>query len=124
MELFGTEAGFCSQTAGLWQLVGYLFMIFKIVIPISLIVTGILTLGKAVISNDEKENKKGYSTLLKSIITAVVIFFIPSIVTALFGVVDGFNELRPDYDVCKRCMTNPKSDYCTSKVIALQNYDE
>ena len=123
MELFGTEAGFCSQTASVWQLVGYLIMIFKIVLPISLIITGVITLGKAVISNDEKENKKAYTTMIKSIITAVVIFFIPSIVTALFSVVNGFNELKPDYNVCRRCMTNPQSDFCNSKVLAMQ-YDE
>ena len=120
MELFGTEAGFCSQTAGLWQLVGYFIMIVKIIIPISLIITGILTLGKAVISNDEKENKNRYKTLLKCLVTAVVIFFIPSIITALFGMVNGFNELRPDYNVCQKCMMHPKSDYCTKKVLALQ----
>ena len=123
MDLFGTEYGFCAQTAGLWQLVGYLIVIAKIVIPVSLIISGIIILGKTVISSDEKENKNEYSKLVKCIIAGIVVFFIPSIVSALFGVVSGFNELRPDYNVCKRCMTHPNSDYCNSKVLASEFND-
>ena len=122
MEYYGTEAGFCSQTASLWQLVGYFLMIVKIIIPAVLIIMGIITLGKAVISNDEKESKKGYITIVRKIVTAVVIFFVPSIVTALFSIINEFNELKPDYNVCRKCMTNPYSDYCNNKVLAMQ-YD-
>ena len=39
--------GFCSQTANIWQVLGYVVMIFKIVIPLLLIVFGMVDLGKA-----------------------------------------------------------------------------
>lgn len=118
---FGTENGFCAQTAGVWQLIGYLLLMFKVVIPSILIVIGIITLGKAVISSDDKDMKTGVRSMIKKFVVAVFIFFIPSIVTALFGFVNGFNEIKDDYNVCSRCISNPKSAYCEKKVIALQD---
>lgn len=123
MDLFGTEYGFCAQTAGLWQLVGYLILIAKIVIPVSLIISGIIILGKTVISSDEKENKNQYSRLTKCIIAGICTFFIPYIISAMFGIVSGFKDLKPDYNVCQRCMTHPNSAYCNNKVLALENYE-
>ncbi|MBE6155913.1 MAG: hypothetical protein E7164_04070 [Firmicutes bacterium] len=119
MDLIGTENGFCAQTAGFWQLVGNILLVFKILIPVALIILGIIILGKAVISSDEKEMKKGFNSMLKKFLIAVLIFFIPSIVTTLFGIVNGFNELKADYNVCQKCVAHPKSDYCENKVIAV-----
>ena len=119
MELIGTEKGFCAQTAVFWQFIGQVITIFKIVIPVILIVIGIITLGKAVISTDEKDMKNGVNSMIKKFITAVVIFFLPTIVTALFGIVNDFNELKDDYAVCQKCIAQPKGDYCKSKVIAM-----
>lgn len=121
MDLFGTESGFCSQTAVLWQFIGQALLVLKIIIPIVLIVLGIITLGKAVISTDEKEMKKGFNSMLKKFIIAVFIFFIPTIVTALFGIVNGFNELKDDYNVCESCISHPKGEYCVNKVLAIQD---
>ncbi|MBR4231567.1 MAG: hypothetical protein IKR74_05410 [Bacilli bacterium] len=123
MDLFGTEYGFCAQTAGLWQLVGYLILIAKIVIPVSLIISGIIILGKTVISSDEKENKDEYKKLTRCIVAGIMVFFIPYIISAMFGVVNGFNDLKPDYNVCKRCMTHPNSEYCNDKVLAIEYND-
>lgn len=119
MGLIGTENGFCAQTAVLWQLIGNVLLIFKIVIPVILIVIGIITLGKAVISTDEKDMKNGVNSMVKKFLVAVLIFFIPNIVTTLFGIVSGFNELKSDYNVCQKCISHPKGDYCESKVIAM-----
>lgn len=122
MYMIGTENGICSQTAGFWQLVGQLLTIIKIVIPVALIIVGIITLGKAVITTDEKEAKKGFQLLIKKFIVAVFIFFLPTLVTAMFTTVKDFSELRDDYDVCRECIVSPKGDYCNSKVIASTNY--
>lgn len=117
----GTEYGICAQTAGVWQLVGQLLALFKIVVPVMLILVGVITLGKAVISTDENEAKKGFSLLIKKFLVAVAIFFMPTIITALFTSVDNFNELKDDYDVCRTCITSPNGDYCENKVIAVTN---
>lgn len=119
--VFGTENGFCAATATFWQFVGYFLLVFKIVIPSILIIIGIITLGKAVISSDDKDMKNGVRSMIKKFVVAVVIFFIPSIVGALFGFVQDFKEVKADYNVCSKCISNPKGSYCETKVLALES---
>jgi len=116
MDLYGTEYGLCMQTASFWQLIGYGLMIFKIVIPVILIVIGIIVLGKAVISDDEKDMKKGINSLIKKFILSVVIFFLPNIISSLFGIVSEFDEIKNDFAVCKHCISHPKSERCEGYV--------
>ena len=102
LDGIGTGTGFCYQTANVWQIVGYALLVFKIVIPILLIIFGILDLGKAVMASKEDEIKKATGS------AAVVIFLIPTIVTFLVGMIGGFNgEAKDDYEVCKSCINNP-----------------
>lgn len=121
MELFGSESGFCAQTAEFWQLIGNILLVVKIVIPVALIIIGIIMLGKAVISTDEKEVKKCFNSMFKKFLTAVLIFFMPSLISTLFGIVNGFDELKNDYNVCQKCISNPKGDFCENKVMANQD---
>lgn len=112
----GTENGFCASTITIWQGLGYVLLIFKIVLPIALIVLGIITLGKAVISDDDKEVKKGIRGLITKFIIAVVIFFLPSIMNGIYPLITGFDMVEKDYDVCMECFTHPKGYYCLKKV--------
>lgn len=67
---------------------GVLRIIF-ILIPIGLIVYGVIDLGKAVISSDEKEVKAAQSRLIKRFIYAGLVFFVPVLVSALMDIVGG-----------------------------------
>jgi len=99
--------GFCSQTANIWQVLGYVVMIFKIVIPLLLIIFGMIDLGKAVISSDDKAISKSVSQLIRRFIAAVVVFFIPTIVSALFNALSIMSvSEQNDYNVCVQCVTN------------------
>jgi len=49
---------FCYKTATVWQMVGKLIFILKILVPIIIIVLGTIDFGKAVISNDDKAVSK------------------------------------------------------------------
>lgn len=107
----GTANGFCAQTANIWQIVGYVLLVFKIVIPLLLIILGMLDLGKAVIASKDDEIKKSITSLVKRAIAAVVIFLLPTIVSFLIGVVGGFNkEAQDDYEICRKCIVNPNSE--------------
>lgn len=64
-------------------------------IPILLIIFGSLDLGKAVMSQDDKEIKGATGKLIKRAIAAAVVFFIPFIVNLvmnLLGTADGAIE--------------------------------
>lgn len=73
----------------LTSLIANIITAIKVVIPILLIVWGMLDLGKAVIAQKEDEIKKGQQTFMKRAIAAVIVFFIPTIVGIILGVVDG-----------------------------------
>ena len=79
------------------------------VIPVILIVLGIIGLGKAVLADDDKEIKTQVNKLITKFIAAVVIFFLPNLVTACFKLVNGFNEVEADYMICVNCISSPSN---------------
>ena len=98
---------FCRETANIWSLLGQVVLIIKIVIPLMLIILGMVDLGKAVVSSDEKAMNKAVGTLIKRFIAAVVVFFIPTIVSALFSAIGVIGENdKADYQICVQCVTN------------------
>lgn len=103
--------GFCADTANIWQLLGYVVTIIKIVIPLVLIILGMLDLGKAVISNDDKAINGAVTKLVKRFVAAIVMFFVPTIVSGVFGVISNINLNNKDEDVyvCVQCLTNVSS---------------
>lgn len=106
----GGSDGFCAATANIWQIVGYVLLIFKIVIPLLLIIFGMIDLGKAVIASKEDEIKKATGSLVRRAIAAVVIFLLPTLIGFVIGIIGGFtDEAEADYNVCKSCITNPNN---------------
>ena len=99
---------FCGDTANIWKIFGYIVLVFKIVIPLLLIVFGMVDLGKAVVSSDEKAISKAVSTLIKRFIAAVVVFFVPTLVNALFNVLTITTGVG-DYNTCVTCVTDVNS---------------
>lgn len=63
-----------------------LINVIKIGIPIILIFLGMLDLGKAVMSNEEKEMKTAQSRLIKRVVYAILVFLIVAIVQLVVGV--------------------------------------
>ena len=103
------ETTFCTDAAPIFQFIGQIVNIFKIVIPVILIVLGVIALGKAVIANDEKEIKTATNSMIKKIIIGVCIFFVPTIVNAVFSLVSGFSDTKTDTEVCIKCITSPNT---------------
>ena len=101
---------FCQESASLWQIVGWLLLVFKIVIPVLLIIFGMVDLGKAVVSSDDKAVQKAGNTLLKRLIMGIAIFFVPTVVGLVFRMVGGFTEVKTQYNICATCITNPGGD--------------
>lgn len=98
---------FCYKTASIWLIIGYIIMIIKIVIPILIIILGIIDMSKAFIANDDKAISKSAIALVKRIIAGVIIFFIPSIISYVFTIIGGFDQVEDDYMKCVKCLTHP-----------------
>lgn len=97
----------CSDLREIWQVLGWVLMVFKIVIPILIIVFGMIDLGKAVVASKDDEIKKAIKSLAMRAVAGVVIFFIPILVGAIFGLVDSFQEVKGEYKICQTCITSP-----------------
>ena len=113
--VLGTETmGFCASTANIWQVVGYVLLAFKIVIPILLIIFGMLDLGKAVIASKDDEIRKATKSLAMRAIAAVVIFFIPTVVGLVLGLISNFSSsgAQDDWNTCRHCITSPNGSEC------------
>lgn len=111
---------FCAKSSPVWQLVGKILVVFKIVIPILLIIFGMIDLGKAVIASDEKAIKEATNSIIRRLIAAVVIFFVPTLVGAVFGLIGSFNDDKTtaDYDICRACITKPNGTTCNTNAEA------
>ncbi len=99
--------GFCTQTADILNFVGWVITLIKIAMPILIIVFGILDFGKAVTGGDEKTIKESVKKVGVRIVAGLVIFFIPSIVIWLFGLVNAYNNMVGDFSVCQTCLLAP-----------------
>ena len=101
----------CSELWQVWQIVGWVLLVFKIVIPIVIILFGMIDLGKAVVASKDDEIKKSIKSLIMRAIAGIVIFFIPTLVGLIFRLVDGFAdaEVQGEYQVCSTCVTSPGS---------------
>ena len=99
---------FCETTKGLWEIVGILLTVIKIVIPIVLVVLGSIDLLKAVTSDDKDMIKKQSIVLGKRAVAAIIIFFIPTIVWGILSAVSTVNEGIKKGQACWEAATGIK----------------
>ena len=104
-----TPLDFCASTASIWQIVGWIFLIVKIVIPLLLIILGVKDLAQAVISGKDDGVKGAVKSLMIRGIAAILIFFIPTLVSLIMGLVVDFSTsgAADDFEVCQTCILNP-----------------
>lgn len=77
----------CTTLKPFLNIVGYVVIIVKIVIPILLVVFGMLDVGRSVIASKPDEVTKNLKSFAMRCVAAVLIFFIPSIVSVLINAV-------------------------------------
>ena len=83
----------CADAGFLVRIVVNLFKYFRIIIPIILVVFIIYDLSKAIVSNvDEKVKKDAFSKIVKRAIFAIIIFFIPTIITIIFKQINNISK--------------------------------
>ena len=89
LDEYLSAGSICRQLQSFLILVGYVVTIFKIVIPLLLIVFGMLDVGKSVVAGKPDEVTKNLKSFAMRCIAAILVFFIPSIVGALMTAVAG-----------------------------------
>ena len=96
----------CARLKSPLKFIGYILLIVKIIIPLLLIVFGIIDLFKAVTGGKDGEITKSLKTFIFRLIAGIAIFFIPTIISFVFTLVDGFDDVESDYNICQKCILN------------------
>ncbi len=105
---------FCAKTAPMWQFVGYGLFALKIIIPLVVIILGIMDFSKAVVSNDDHANRNATITLIQRFVLAVCIFFVPTVVHIVIGLVSDATKTKDSIEACETCLLNPVGSKCDS----------
>lgn len=77
----------CGKVLPILDIAKFVLTAIQWVAPILLILWGTLDLVKSVIAGKEEDIKKNQGTLIKRIISAVIIFLIPTAVSLLLGLI-------------------------------------
>ncbi len=101
---------FCEGSAGLLQFVGYIITIVKIAIPILIIAFGLLDFGKAVVGSKDELIKKSAISLLRRVVSGIIIFFLPTLVLTIFDTISDYSNNKGDFANCKGCLLSPGND--------------
>lgn len=115
LVMLGAVGDFCTKMAGPLKFVGIVLWIFKIAIPVIIVIMGMMDLGKAVTASKDDEIKKAMKQLMVRLISGVLIFFIPTIIMFVFRIITEFNAIEgaTNFEVCEACILKPTSKTCT-----------
>lgn len=97
-----------------FQLLGYAIYAVKIIVPLILIILAIIDIFKIVVSGEEKDLKAFGALMIKRFIAAVIIFFIPSIVSFILTMIEGASETVSQFSMCHVCLLEPFDEDCNS----------
>lgn len=101
----------CTTLSPVWTIFGYIIWGIKIVVPLLLIITGMITMAHAVMEKDEKAIKSAQNLLVKKVIAAVIVYLVITLTGVIVNLVSG-----PDFKGCAKCAFSPFSEGC--KIIA------
>ena len=91
------------------KILSFVINFLKILTPIILILTGIITLVKAVAASKEEEIKKAQSSLIKKIIASAFVFLVVAIVQFVILKVADFSD-TDNIIKCMSCFLNGDCD--------------
>ena len=87
---------------------GYLLMIAKVAVPLIIVIVGTFDIFKSVVDKDEKSLSKQVKLLLMRVVAGVFIFFLPTLVYALFGISSDLDIVNDStYEGCVTCLLKP-----------------
>lgn len=99
------ESGSTSLKA--FQVVGYILMLIKIIVPLILIVLGSIDFGKASMTGDDKAVKEAAVQFAKRVLIGLIVFFVPTVLDFFLGLVNGVSDTTSKFNNCTDCLLNP-----------------
>lgn len=109
----------CADFAQTLKIGGIIMLLVKIIIPIIIIIRSVLNMISVVTSGSTDDLKKQARKIGISIMAAILIFFVPTLVDVAFGVMSNATSkevTNDDADLCRACIFRPLSDDCSAAV--------
>ena len=100
-----------------FQIAGWGLFIIRIVAPLLLIIFAAIDIGKAVFASDDNAIKSAISTAVKRAIAAIIIFFVPTIISLVFTIVGSASESKSKYSCLTACINRPSKCSVPSSVL-------
>ena len=100
------ETEYCGKLKEPLKFVGRILQIVKIVIPLLIIAFGIIDLFHAIVGSKDDELKKSIRSLVLRCIAGVVIFFLPTIISIIFSLIDSWANIEGEFNACQKCVLN------------------
>ena len=82
----------CSEISNILNIAKFVLRAIQFIVPILLILWGTIDLVKSVVAGKEDDIKKNQKTLIKRVISAVIVFLIPVAVYALLNLLGASNN--------------------------------
>ena len=98
-----------STSLKVFQVIGYLLIIIKIIVPLILIIMGSIDFAKAALSGDDKSTKEAAVQFSKRVLIGLIVFFIPTILDFFLSLISGASETASKYNNCTNCILNPSN---------------
>lgn len=112
-------AGNCHDFAGTIRIGGILLFIVKVMLPIVIMIKATMSFISVVTSGKPDDLKKKFNKLMVSLVAAIIIFFLPTIVYTCFDFIADYNDnITEDSKVCSACIFEPFSSKCSSHINA------
>ena len=105
------QINFCEENGVQvsFKIIGMLIFIAKIVVPLLLIIFGVMDFYKAMVNSDEKTTKEAIHIFARRIIAGIIVFFIPTIIGVILGLVDDYSATKNAHSKCQDCLLHPIS---------------
>lgn len=106
-----SKIAFCdySGVRRTFMILGIVINIVKIVVPLILIITGMVTFSKTIISGKSEDMTASLGILAKKIIAGLVVFLIPGLLDFTFDSLIGADE--SNFTECANCLLDTEN--CT-----------
>ena len=112
----------CADFSPALRIGGLIIYAVKILLPVIIIFKATFSLFSTVTKGDAGEFKKKTKKLGFSLLSGVLIFFVPTFVYAVFGFIESFDKnMSKDAKVCAACVFDPFDEICTDSVESVKN---
>lgn len=100
----------CKNILPILDIARFALTVIQWVAPVLLIIWGTIDLVKSVVAAKEDDIKKSQKTLVKRIISAVILFLIPMAVSVLLGLI-GSDDWKKCWNASKPQIISTEEDY-------------